>query len=227
MNFLELFTSQLGSNNVDAIGNAVGSDKNQTLAALGQFVPLMVSALARNTSTPEGANALSGALERDHDGSILQNIVGLLGNPASGNGDGILGHVFGGKRGAAEQAVSQSSGMDLASTARLFSMVAPLVLGMIGEKKRQDGFGADVLSSMLNGFSQHHESDQFGQSNSGRGDLLATISNLANGSDGNSQPQGDGGGLGGFIKGVLDRDHDGSVLDDVGGMLSGLLSGNK
>ncbi len=219
MNFLDMFTSQLGSGQIDALSQSLGADKAQTQSALGAFVPLMVSALARNASTPEGANALSNALDRDHDGGILSMLPSLLNNPALGKGDGILGHVLGGKRPVAESAVSQSSGLSMESTARLFTMAAPLVLGMIGAKKRQDGFGADILSSMLNGFSQNHENDQ--QQEQAGGGLLGTIGSMVTGNQGASS------GMGGFITAILDRDHDGSAIDDVGGMIGSMFTGRK
>jgi hypothetical protein len=245
MNFLELFSSQLGANQMDALSNAVGGDKSQTNAAIGAMVPLIVSALARNSKTPEGANALAGALDRDHDGGIFTKIPSLIGQPDLFKGDGILGHVLGGKREVAQSAVSQSSGLSLANTGKLFAIVAPIVMGMIGAKKRQDGFGADILASMLNGFANHHENDQ-PQGNDGGGGLLGTLGGLVAGATGGGESGGgilgtiggmvagaagggqsqggSGGGLGSFIGAILDRDHDGSAIDDIGGMIGGFLT---
>ena len=240
MNFLDLFTSQLGANHMDALSGAVGANQSQTNSAIGAIVPLLVSALARNTQSPEGASSLSNALDRDHDGGILAQIPALLNNPAFGNGDGILSHMLGGKREVAESAVSQSSGLSLANTGKLFTIVAPIVMGMIGAKKRQDGFGSDILSSMLNGFANHHENDQPQTSDDGGGllgslgsmmgggsggGLLSTIGGMVAGSSGGNA--GGGSGMGGFISSILDRDHDGSAIDDIGGMIGGLLTGRR
>jgi hypothetical protein len=38
---------------------------------------------------------------------------------------------------------------------------------------------------------------------------------------------GGGSGMGGFISAILDRDHDGSAIDDIGGMIGGMLTGRK
>jgi hypothetical protein len=243
MNFLDLFKSQLGAGQIDALSNALGADNSQTSAALGTFVPLIVSALARNTSTPEGANALSNALDKDHDGGILSMLPALLNNPAIGKGDGILGHVLGGKRPVAEQAVSQSSGLSLESTGKLFTMVAPMILGMIGAKKRQDGFGSDILAGMLRQFSNTHEQDD--QQPSSGGGLMDVIGGMVAGNAGGGGGgglmdaiggmmggnAGGGGtsasGMGGFISAILDRDHDGNVMDDIGGMIGGMMGGKK
>ncbi|HRF38840.1 MAG TPA: DUF937 domain-containing protein, partial [Saprospiraceae bacterium] len=67
----------------------------------------LVSALARNASTEQGAAALSNALDRDHDGSILSNLAGLLGGQAPAqdnralNGAGILNHILGDRQSGA------------------------------------------------------------------------------------------------------------------------------
>lgn len=228
MNFLDLFTSQLGPGQLDALSNTLGADKAQTSSALGTFVPLIVSAMARNTSNPTGAAALAGALDRDHDGSILTQLPQLLNNPALGNGDGILGHILGGKRQVAEQAVAQQSGLSAGSTSQLFTIVAPIVLGMIGGKKRQEGFGADILAGMLRSFSNTHE--QQAPQNDAGGGLLGSIggmvaSSMAGNAGGNAGNAAPSSGMGSLITSILDRDGDGSAIDDVAGMLGNMLSG--
>jgi hypothetical protein len=249
MNFLEIFSSQLGANQMDTLSDAVGGDRGQTNAAIGAMVPLIVSALARNTKTPEGANALANALDRDHDGGVLTMIPNLVSRPDLFKGDGILGHVLGNRRPVAQSAVSQASGLSPENTGKLFAMVAPIVMGMIGAKKRQEGFGADILSSLLNGFARNHENDQ-PQSNDndgggllgtlgglvagaagggdGGGGLLGTIGGMVAGAAGGQQNQrSSGGGMGSFISAILDRDNDGSVVDDIGGMIGGFLTNRK
>ena len=59
---------------------------------------MLVGALARNAQDPSKAGALSNALSRDHDGSVLDDVAGYLGRGDDADGDGILGHVLGGKQ---------------------------------------------------------------------------------------------------------------------------------
>lgn len=218
MNFLELFTSQIGQGKVDEMSNALGADKNQTMAALGQAVPLLVSAMARNTRNEDGAQALSGALDRDHDGGILENLGSLFSNPGIAKGDGILNHVLGGKRETAQSAISQSSGLSAEATGKMFQMVAPMIMGMIGKKKKQEGFDAGILATMLSQFSQTHENNAAPQQQSGGG-MMGNIGSMVSGAASS--------GLGSMISGILDRDGDGEVMDDIGGMIGGMMSGKK
>lgn len=125
----------------------------------------MMGALARNASTPDGAQALSNALEKDHDGSILDMLGGLMkggreapgqGMPTGGGlmdlitglagsggqqqsgGGGLLGSVLGGLMGGGQQ----SSGGGLGD----------LIGGMMRQTQGSDGGGlGDLLGGLLGG----------------------------------------------------------------------------
>jgi hypothetical protein len=112
-------------------------------------MPVLMSALASNARKPDGAQSLSSALERDHDGGILDDLGGFLSNPGSVNGAGILGHVLGGKQPTVEKGVAKSSGLDAGSVAKLLPILAPIVMGALGKKKRQDHLDGQGLSNML------------------------------------------------------------------------------
>jgi hypothetical protein len=106
--------------------------------------------LTRNSQSPEGASSLLAALDRDHDGSILDDVAGFLGSPESADaGTGILRHTFGEREQRVETALSRSTGVDPAAVGKILAMVAPVVLGALGRAKRQQGLDAPGLASML------------------------------------------------------------------------------
>jgi hypothetical protein len=195
MNFLEMISSQLGDNGIEKIGNSLGADKQQAGSALMQAVPLIVGALARNTRTGDGAEALNGALERDHDGGIFDNLGSLIQSPEQGDGNGILNHVLGQRRPVVQQAVAQKSGISMEAAGKLLLMAAPMIMGYLGKKKRENNMDSGDISSMLDQTSKSMESD-----------------------DDES-----GSGIGGMVKGLLDQDGDGSIMDDVAGMIGRFL----
>ena len=45
--------------------------------------------------------------------------------------------------------MSRSSGVDLASVAKIMAMVAPLIMGALGTMRRQQGFDASGLAAAL------------------------------------------------------------------------------
>ena len=113
---------------------------------------MIVAALARNASDPAGADALNGALERDHDGSLLEDLGGFLGGGASSSiGGAILGHVFGGQRGSVESSLGRSTGLDGASIAKLLAMLAPIVMAALAKKRGQEGLDSGGLTDLLGG----------------------------------------------------------------------------
>jgi len=108
----QMITQQLAGNAISQISSRLGADPGTTGKAVSIAVPLLVSALAHNSSTPEGAEALNQAIARDHDGSILDNLGSFLGNTEAANGAGILGHVFGNNQSNVENSLAQNTGLD-------------------------------------------------------------------------------------------------------------------
>jgi hypothetical protein len=143
--------SQLGaSGGVDAIGRQLGIGNEQATQAVAGALPALLGGLAKNSSEPSGATALLGALQKDHDGSILDDVAGFLGQGAgAGPGAGILRHVFGGRQGAIESAVGSLSGLDAGKAGQLLTMLAPLVMGMLGKTQRQQGLDVGGLTDLL------------------------------------------------------------------------------
>ena len=147
----DLLLDQLGDNGLASLSQALGSNpdatKNATMAAL----PLLFGALAKNASTDDGASALAGALDRDHDGSVLEGLTGAFAGQDRSIGDGILKHVLGGRRQTAEAGIAQASGLDPAQASTMLATLAPLVMGTLGKAKRDRGLDAGGVSDLLRG----------------------------------------------------------------------------
>lgn len=185
---LDGLMQQLGGDAVRQLGAKLGTDESTTQKAVGAALPALVGALARNAQSPDGAAALAGALDRDHDGSVLNNITAALGG---GDGASILKHVLGGKQDAVAGALGAASGLDRSQSGNLLAMLAPIVMGALGSAKRSGGLDAGGLAAML-------------------GQEKAAISSQ-------------GGGALGSLMQLIDRDKDGSVVDDLTGMLGKVM----
>ncbi len=141
---------QLGGGGIEQIGRSVGLDSGDVSKVLAGAMPAMLSGLTRNSSSSAGAAGLLGALDRDHDGSVLDDVMGFLGGGGNlGAGAGILGHVLGGRQSNVESAISKSSGVDMASVTKILAMVAPLLMGALGKAKREQGLDAAGLTAAL------------------------------------------------------------------------------
>ncbi|MFN0120124.1 MAG: DUF937 domain-containing protein [Blastocatellia bacterium] len=198
---LETIMNQaLGSGAVGQMSQAIGADEQTTGSAIQAALPLLLGAMANNSASDDGASSLLGALDRDHDGSVLDDVAGFLGGGQASAGASILGHIFGGQQSAVEQGVSRASGLSSGQISQLLVMLAPLVMGALGRTQRQQGLGSGDLAGLL------------GQ---------AAQAAMGGGGGASSNP------LAGILGSVLDRDGDGSPVNDVMGMLGGLLGGRR
>ena len=189
---LDLLNSPMGKQLISGVAGQTGQPENKTADVLSMAMPLLLGAMKKNVSSPQGAQGLMSALQGGkHDGSILDNLGGLFGggvdDSVMNDGAGILGHVFGAKQANVENALSEKSGLDAGSIANILKIAAPIVMGYLGRQTAQsnvsDANGMNsLLGSMLGGQPQQNQS------------LITTL---------------------------LDADGDGSILDDVAGMVMG------
>jgi hypothetical protein len=149
MDLQSLLGQALGGDSIGRMSQALGADERTTGNAVQAALSMLLGALAHNSSTPTGASSLLGALERDHDGSVLDDVAGFLGGSSSGQG--ILGHVFGNKLGAVQNGLGQATGLDASSAGNLLTMLAPIVMGALGRTNRQGGLDVSSLGGLLGG----------------------------------------------------------------------------
>lgn len=148
----------------EQIGGTDGQTKNEIMAAL----PALLGALNKNSNTPEGAQTLNNALEQ-HDGSVLNNVAGYLQNPDLKDGAGILNHLFGGNTQNVANAVSQSSGLDVQGSLKMLETLAPLVLGALGQQKKENNLDAQGISNLTSNLAANF---------AGEGGIMSMITNL-------------------------------------------------
>jgi hypothetical protein len=145
---IDALKQQLSNDTIQEMSRTLGTDPNTTSNAISVAVPVMLAALSRNASSPQGAASLNDALGA-HDGSVLDNIGGMLGG-GGGIGGAILGHIFGSKRKPVEQGVGRATGMSAQQVGQLLMMLAPLIMGVLGRMKRHQDVGAQQLPDVLN-----------------------------------------------------------------------------
>jgi hypothetical protein len=193
----------LGNGGLETLSSHVGMSKEKTSQAVTAAVPMLLGAMAKNTQgNPEGANGLLGALDRDHDGSILDDIGGFLNSSNDAGGPGILKHVLGSQRAGVEQGLSNKLGVDSGSISKLLITLAPMIMGMLGKQKQQAGNAGfnmdsigDLLSSLAGGSRQSSGLDI--------GDLMDMVGGMSGGGSASNGSSRGGGILGGLLKGMF------------------------
>ena len=145
-----LMDSLESSGGLGQMSRSTGVDEGDVAKVLSGALPALMSGLARNTESADGAAGLLSALDRDHDGSVMDDLAGFLaGAGAADTGSGILRHTFGDKQGQVESALSRTSGVDQGSISQILAMVAPLVFGYLGKQQRENNLDAAGLAGML------------------------------------------------------------------------------
>jgi hypothetical protein len=146
----EQLLSQLSGGAVDQIGKQVGVPPQQAQQVVGMALPLLIGALSRNTSSPDGAASLAGALKRDHDGSILGNLAQAVGKPETAqDGSAILGHVLGAQQPNVVNSVSRATKLDANQVGQILAILAPIILGALGKTQRSRHLDDQGLSALL------------------------------------------------------------------------------
>ena len=197
MSLASTILTQLGSDGLSSIAGNLGVDKKGAKSAVTTAVAVLTGAMAVNASKPEGAQALDRALARDHDGSIFDNLGGLLGSfGGAGDGAAILGHVLGGSQPRVQQTIAQKSGLSLEKVLPLLITIAPLVMGALGKMKKDKKMDAGRVAGTL---ARETKSAQKKDKNNVLGSVLDMLGGAPASSGGN--PLGDIlGSLGGLFK---------------------------
>mgnify|MGYP001827296012 CR=1 FL=1 len=192
---LDLLNSDLGKTIISGVAGSTGNDTNKTSSVLTMALPVLMKAMQRNAATPQGAEGLMGAIQGKHDGSILDNLGGLFGGGVNDEVKQDGQKILGHVLGAKQQGVEK----------------------IIGEKSGLDaGSVANILkvaAPILMGVLGNQAKQQNVNSSNGIGDLLGGMLG------GNSAEKEQS-----FLESILDADGDGSVIDDVAGMVLGNAS---
>ncbi|MCK0157839.1 DUF937 domain-containing protein [Cellulophaga sp. F20128] len=188
---LDLLNSPMGTQIIKGVAGQAGESEQKTAGVLSMALPLLMGAMKKNTASPEGAQGLMNALSNKHDGSILDN----------------LGSLFGG--GIDSSVMNDGQGI----LNHVLGAKQPQVQNALSQKS---GVSADTVATILKVaapilmgvLGKQARNEQVVEPN-GIGNLLGGLL----GGDNNNQQS--------LIESFLDSDGDGSILDDVAGMILG------
>ena len=199
-NLMDLIKSQLSDTVMDQISSKLGADRQKTEVATDNILATLLEGLAKNTEQKKGADALSNVLSKDHDGSLLDNLHDIIDGKAE------------------EKAPRAANGAGILKHllgGNIFdiSEVISKVSGLTNGKTMN-------LMMMLAPILMQTLGKQKQQQNMNSGGLASILANTVNKT--RTKTSGPNGGI---LKTLLDRDGDGSIVDDVAGMVLGRLFG--
>ncbi len=172
---------------IDDIAKQFGVDSAVASQAVEEGSATILSGLAKNAQTSEGASAIEKALGK-HSG---QGDTVDVKSVDAVDGGKILNHIFGDKKETVEKELTKSDKTAGIDFGQLLPMLAPIIMGMLSKNKTQSaeaggGGGGimDVIGGLLGG----------GGSNAGTGGIGDLLSGVLGGGDDKK----DGGPLGGI-----------------------------
>jgi hypothetical protein len=189
---LDLLNSDLGKTIISGVSNQTKQPQNKTQDVLTMALPVLMTAMKRNAATPQGAEGLLSAIGSKHDGSILDNLSGLF---EGGVNSGVLddgGKILGHVLGGKQKNVEMA-----------LSQKSGVDAGSVAQILK---VAAPILMGMLGSQAKKQNVNNANGLDGLLGGLLG----------GNSPAQEQS-----FLESMLDADGDGSVIDDVAGMVLG------
>ena len=163
MNIMEMVLNAQNGDAVTQLGRQLGLSDDQVKSAMGQLVPALSSGLKRNMASPQGLEALLGAVQSGRHARYVEDPRSLEGPETLADGNAILGHILGSKdvsRRVAARA-AENTGIDSSLLKSMLPMVAAMVMGSLnkqaagpadahsGTRAGSGGAMADMLSSFL------------------------------------------------------------------------------
>ncbi len=136
---------------VAKIASALGVDRSLAQRAIGGAVPTLLAGLADVAATPSGARQLSNAVAQQpgpFDG--LTTLLEAGDQSATSAGSNMLAGLFGG--GAFDTlaaTIGKFAGLNEGATKALLGLLAPVVLGILGQQQRVGSLDAGGLAAML------------------------------------------------------------------------------
>ncbi|WP_417786337.1 DUF937 domain-containing protein [Tenacibaculum sp.] len=194
---LDLLNSDTGKAIISGVAGSTGQDTNKTSSVLTMALPVLMKAMQRNAATPQGAESLKSALNK-HDGGILDNLGDLFNGGVNSDVLQDGNKILGHVLGSKQQGVEK----------------------VIGQKAGMDTSAvADILKTaapILMGL-LGKQSRQENINNAG--DLNGLLGGLLGGNSAQKEQS--------FLEQILDADGDGSIVDDVAGMILGNVGNSQ
>ncbi|MBA3648193.1 MAG: DUF937 domain-containing protein [Chitinophagales bacterium] len=146
-NILDSVMNMITPNHIDNLSSHLGESNTAVTKAMGVAVPAIIAGLIHKVERGEGSSLLNEVMQAGKNPEYT-NPAGLFNSPGSGS-TSLLGSIFGGGHSAITDAVGRHSGIKSSSASSLLSMLAPIVIGLLGRHATTNNLSSGSLSSLL------------------------------------------------------------------------------
>ena len=152
INLVSLIMQFLTPDMIGRIASALGLDRTNTQTAIGAAIPGLLAGLSGVAAQPGGAQKLVDTV-RQQTGALgsFANMIGASGQSSLiEKGSQILSSLLGGRdQTALAGAVGRYAGLGQGASGSLLGMLAPIVMGTIGQQQGTRSLDAGAITSLL------------------------------------------------------------------------------
>jgi hypothetical protein len=135
--------------NLSLISKSVGGDNKAVQSALSMGLPMIMGSMANTASKPGGTDMLTKMLAQTGGSTPMDNLGGLLSNPAAAGGSGMVSTLFGSQMGTIQNAISQKTGLPPAAVGKVMEIATPMVMSYVSKMFVQQKMDTKSLTSLL------------------------------------------------------------------------------
>ncbi len=161
INLLSLLKDQMSDSLVETIAGSIGANSSVARTGINAILPTILGGLASKGATTEGATGILDMIKGGgYDGSMMSKLPSLLGGGSAtkdlmSNGSSMLSSIFGGSQSSILSTIMSVAGMNKNSSSSLMSMLAPMVMSMVGKQVMGNNMGVSGLMDLLKGQKSH------------------------------------------------------------------------
>ncbi len=157
MDLMDLLKKAGGETSLGNLASGLGLDSSKTKDLVGALAPALMRSVQKQTQDSGGLSALKSALGSGSHQRYLDNPELMTSDESRGDGNNILGHLFGSKdvsRNVAAKA-AESTGIDISLIKKALPMLAGLTMGALSKTsdagKSLDSSLPGLLGGLLGG----------------------------------------------------------------------------
>jgi hypothetical protein len=157
MDLMDLLQQAGGESSLGNLASGLGLDSSKTKDLVGALAPALMRSVQNQTQESGGLSALKKALGSGNHQRYLDNPELMTAAESLGDGNNILGHLFGSKdvsRNVAAMA-GESTGIDVSLIKKALPMLASLTMGALSKTsdsgKSLDSSLPGLLSGLVGG----------------------------------------------------------------------------
>ncbi|NLC04965.1 MAG: DUF937 domain-containing protein [Erysipelothrix sp.] len=156
MDITKLIDTLLDSSTVEELSKKNNLDPKQVTQVASMGIPALLGKLNQNANNDKQKASLAKAID-DHSDDDVSDVLGFLKNIDLNDSQKMLGHIMGDDSQNVSSLISKKSGVKNTDVTSMLAMLAPLIMGFLGNKKKESTQSKSNdfdLGSLIGGLTQ-------------------------------------------------------------------------